>query len=164
MSEERPIELRHPVLEDGKAVHDLITRCPPLDVNSSYNYFLLCSHFRDTCLVAEANGQIVGFLSAYRIPSRPETLFVWQIAVDEKARGLGLAGRLLEQLTQGPSCAGVRHLETTVSPSNLASRRVFARFAEQHQAATRETSFLEAHHFGVEQHEEERLIHIGPWA
>lgn len=163
MTEKSPIHLRPPILEDGKAVHELIQRCPPLDVNSSYNYFLLCSHFRDTCVVAEANDRIVGFLSAYLIPSRPDTLFIWQVAVDEQARGLGLAGRMLEQVTERPLCEDVTNLETTISPSNTSSRRVFERFADKHQAKTSEETFLEARHFGAEAHEEERLIHIGPW-
>lgn len=163
MTEQQTLTIRPPVLEDGKAVHELIQRCPPLDVNSSYNYFLLCSHFRDTCVVAEAHDRIVGFLSAYLIPSRPDTLFVWQVAVDEAARGLGLAGRMLEQVAERPACASVRTLETTISPSNLSSRRVFERFAGKRQAESSEEIFLEARHFGAEAHEDERLIRIGPW-
>jgi L-2,4-diaminobutyric acid acetyltransferase len=163
MTEESSIELRLPKLEDGKAVHELIQRCPPLDVNSSYNYFLLCSHFRDTCVVAEANERLVGFLSAYIIPGRPETLFAWQVAVDETARGQGLAGRMLSHVLERPFCADVSTLETTISPSNLASRSVFQRYAENHQAPSSEETFLEVSHFGGEAHEEERLIRIGPW-
>ncbi len=163
MTEQQTLTLRTPVLEDGKAVHELIQRCPPLDVNSSYNYFLLCSHFRDTCVVAEAGDRIVGFLSAYIIPSRPDTLFIWQVAVDEEARGLGLAGRMLEQVTERPVCEDITTLETTISPSNTSSRRVFERFADEHQAKSSEETFLEAKHFGAEAHEEERLIRIGPW-
>lgn len=163
MTEENPITLRPPVLEDGKAVHELIQRCPPLDVNSSYNYFLLCSHFRETCVVAESNDRIVGFLSAYLIPGRPDTLFIWQVAVDESARGAGLAGRMLEHVAERPVCTDVHTLETTISPSNLSSRRVFERFAGKHQAKSSEETFLEAGHFGSEAHEEERLIRVGPW-
>jgi L-2,4-diaminobutyric acid acetyltransferase len=163
MTEENQIELRLPNLEDGKAVHELIQRCPPLDVNSSYNYFLLCSHFRDTCSVATADGNIVGFLSSYLIPGRENTLFVWQVAVDEAARGHGLAGRMLEHVLERPFCAGVNTLETTISPSNLSSRKVFQHYAERHQAPSAEETFLEVSHFGGEAHEEERLIRIGPW-
>ncbi len=155
--------LRRPVLEDGKQVYDLIERCPPLDLNSSYCYFLLCSHFSDTCVVAEDNGRLVGFLSAYLIPDRPDTLFAWQMAVDETARGQGLAGRMLEQLLKQPACAMVRSVETTVSPSNLASRRVFTRLAEKLQTGSTEETFLEAAQFGAEAHEAEQLIRIGPW-
>jgi L-2,4-diaminobutyric acid acetyltransferase len=132
-------------------------------VNSSYNYFLLCSHFRDTCTVATANGKIVGFLSSYLIPGRENTLFVWQVAVDETARGQGLAGSMLEHVLERPFCADVNTLETTISPSNLSSRRVFQRYAEKYQTESSEETFIEVHHFGGEAHEEERLIRIGPW-
>lgn len=164
MTNNTRIALRRPVLEDGKQVYDLIERCPPLDLNSSYCYFLLCSHFSDTCVVAEDDGRLVGFLSAYLIPGRAETLFVWQMAVDESARGQGLAGRMLDNLLAQPSCANVRSVETTVSPSNQASRRVFVRLAERMRSDSHEESFLEASHFGGEAHEEERLIRIGPWS
>lgn len=156
-------QLRMPELADGKPVHQLIGRCPPLDLNSSYNYFLLCSHFRQTCVVAEHNNTLVGFLSAYRLPEAPHTLFVWQIAVDASMRGSGLAGRMLAELLQRPACHQVNYLETTIAPDNLPSRRVFERLAETHGVALQEEAFLEAHHFGSETHDEERLIRIGPF-
>ncbi len=164
MIEKTRIALRSPEPGEGKQVHELVGRCPPLDLNSSYCYFLLCSHFSDTCVVAEDNGRLVGFLSAYLIPDRANTLFVWQMAVDETARGQGLAGRLLDYLLAQPCCADVRSVETTVSPSNQASRRVFVRLAERLHSDSHEESFLEASHFGSEAHEEERLIRIGPWS
>jgi L-2,4-diaminobutyric acid acetyltransferase len=163
MTDTQRIAFRHPTLEDGNRVYDLVRRCPPLDLNSSYSYFLLCSHFRDTCVVAEDGDRLVGFLSAYLIPDRADTLFAWQMAVDESARGHGLAGKMLDHLLAQPACAEVRSLETTVSPSNQASRRVFFRLAEKLQTGSNEESFLEAGHFGTESHEEERLIRIGPW-
>lgn len=163
MGEHTRIALHPPEPGEGKQVHELIERCPPLDLNSSYSYYLLCGHFRDTCVVAKENGHMVGFLSAYLIPGRADTLFVWQMAVDESVRGLGLAGRMLEHLLAQPACADVRNLETTVSPSNHASRRVFYRLAEKLLTASVEEPFLEAAQFGNEAHEAERLIRIGPW-
>jgi len=143
-------------------VHELIRRCPPLDLNSSYSYFLLCSHYAETCVVAEHDAILAGFLSAYRLPQEPHTLFVWQVAVDAVARGRGLANQMLAGLMARPSCQDVRYIETTVSPSNAASRRVFARFAAQRQAGWREEVFLNSSNFGSEAHEEEVLFRIGP--
>lgn len=160
MSQDNTITLRLPELADGKPVHELIARCPPLDLNSSYNYFLLCSHFRQTCVIAESNGEIGGFLSAYLLPESPGTLFVWQVAVDESMRGTGLAGRMLDELLARPACRGVKRIETTIAPGNAPSRRVFERLAERLGGHTGETTFLEARHFGKEGHDEERLIHI----
>lgn len=155
--------LRRPQLADGRPVHALVRRCPPLDLNSSYSYFLLCSHHADTCVVAQRGDAIMGFLSAYRLPRAPHTLFVWQVAVDAALRGRGLAGQMLAELLARPACAGVQWLETTVSPSNQASRRVFARFAERQQAVWHEEVFLSREHFGPEAHEEEVLLRIGPF-
>lgn len=154
--------LRAPQLADGQAVHALVRRCPPLDLNSSYSYFLLCSHHADTCVVAQQGHDIVGFISAYRLPQAPHTLFVWQVAVDARMRGQGLAGRMLEHLLARPSCHGVQFIETTVAPSNHASRRVFARCAAERNAAWQEEVFLTQEQFGAEAHEEEVLLRIGP--
>ena len=158
------IRLRPPRLQDGKAVHDLIAGSPPLDVNSTYNYFLLCSHFADTCVIGELNGQVASFLSAYRIPGDPESLFIWQMAVDGSLRGKGMAGRMLQEVLARPAAQGVRFIQTTVSPSNTASRRVFERFAERGGFGFEETVFLTAEDFGDEGHEEEVLFRIGPVA
>lgn len=164
-SQQTPPEpiLRKPRLDDGKAVHDLVRNSPPLDLNSVYNYFLLCSHFADTCVVGELDGRIASFLSAYRLPNDPETLFIWQVAVDPVLRGQGMAGRMLEAVLARPESIGVHRLETTVSPSNIASRRVFERFARERDAGWEEEVFLSSEHFGSENHEEEILFRIGPF-
>ncbi len=151
-----------PELTDGKAVHDLIANCPPLDLNTTYNYFLLCSHFAETCVVGRRGDRILSFLSAYRIPGAPERLFIWQAAVDSQLRGQGVAGSMLAELLERPACAGVRYIETTVSPSNRASRRVFERFAEERRLGFADEEFLTASMFGDEQHEAEILYRIGP--
>jgi L-2,4-diaminobutyric acid acetyltransferase len=156
--------LRRPQLKDGKAVHALVKRSPPLDLNSAYNYFLLCSHFAETCVVSELDGEVAGFLSAYRLPEDPQTLFIWQVAVDESLRGHGMAGRMLDEVLARPVCAQVNYIETTVSPSNRPSRRVFEHFAERRAAQWHEEVFLSREDFGGDEHEEEVLFRIGPFS
>ena len=97
-SEIRDICLRKPREGEGLAIHKLIEANPPLDVNSVYSYYLLSRHFSDTCVVAEFQGEVVAFLSAYIIPNRPDTLFVWQVVVDPAMRGKRLAGLMLGAL------------------------------------------------------------------
>src|SRR3546814_13244218 len=63
---------RMPKAEDGAAISKLIAACPPLDRNSAYCNLLQCSHFADTCIVAERDGYIAGWISGYRPPSEPE--------------------------------------------------------------------------------------------
>ena len=76
------IHFREPRLEDGGRIHRLIERAGTLDLNSAYLYFLLADHFRSTCAIAEDGENLVGFVTAYRLPDNPDSLFVWQIGVD----------------------------------------------------------------------------------
>jgi L-2,4-diaminobutyric acid acetyltransferase len=154
--------LRVPRRADGLAAHRLVGASPPLDLNSAYSYFLLCDHFAQTCVVAEQEGVMVGFLSAYRLPHDASRLFVWQMAVAAHMRGQGLAARMLEALLARPACASVRHVEATVNPGNTASRRVFTRLAAAHNTVLVEEMFLDATDFGGTAHEAEVLLRIGP--
>lgn len=156
------IELAVPSASDAPEVHDLIKRCKPLDLNSTYAYLLLCHHFADTCVVAR-RGNVVGFISGYILPNDPQTFFVWQVAVDPDARGARLGARMLRDLLARESAKSTRYLETTVSPSNTASRRMFQRFAESIDAKVEAQMLFDRSAFGKEDHEEEVLLKIGPF-
>jgi len=154
--------LREPGISDGAALHRLVRACPPLDLNSPYAYLLLCAHHARTCVVAESPAGLVGFISAYRPPATPEVIFVWQVAVASAARGQSLARRMLEHLLAQPALDGWRWLETTVTPSNTASRRVFETLAVRLNADSKERTFFSAEDFQDPHHEPEMLIRIGP--
>lgn len=156
--------LREPGIADGVALFRLIRACPPLDLNSPYAYLLLCAHHARTCVVAENSAGIAGFVSAYRPPGTPDAVFVWQVAVTPQARGQKLALRMLECLLARPALAGCRWLETTVTPSNAASRRVFAMLAAGLGARSEERTFFSREDFQDPHHEPEVLIRIGPCA
>lgn len=157
------LTFREPGISDGAAIYRLVKTCPPLDLNAPYAYLLLCAHHARTCVVAENHDSIAGFISAYRLPETPEIVFVWQVAVAPAARGQGLALRMLEHLLARPALAGCRWLETTVTPSNLVSRRVFETLGAQLGARSEEHSFFNKEVFQDQRHEPEMLIRIGPW-
>jgi len=154
--------LREPGITDGASLHALIQACPPLDLNSPYAYLLLCVHHAATCVLAETEAGIAGFVSAYRLPEAHDTLFVWQVAVAPVARGHGLARQMLHHLLQRPALADCRWLETTVTPSNQPSRRVFAGLASQLGVDSEEREFFSSQDFGGLDHEPEVLIRLGP--
>lgn len=93
--EEPNILIREPVLKDGLSVHQLVERCPPLDLNSQYAYNLMGGYFAKTCAVAEVDGKIVGFLLGFIPPDKQDRFFVWQVAVDKEHRRGGTAQKLL---------------------------------------------------------------------
>jgi L-2,4-diaminobutyric acid acetyltransferase len=128
------VTFRVPRKTDGAAVWRLIRSCQPLDENSLYCNLLQCDHFADTCVAADraSDGELVGWVSAYLVPDDPRTLFVWQVAVDERAQGQGVARRMLSALLDRDACNGVRELKTTITRNNAASWALFRSFARRH--------------------------------
>lgn len=145
----RELRLRAPVAADGPRVTRLIAECPPLDTNSAYCNLLQCSDFADTSILAERDGELLGWISGYRPPSAPDTLFIWQVAVSAKARGMGLAGQMLDALVKRPGLVGATALTTTITADNAASWALFEAFARRHGATlTRAPRFERDEHFG----------------
>lgn len=161
-SQAGPVSLRAPTKQDGQAIHQLIKQCPPLDLNSVYTYLLLCEHFEQTCVVAEVDGRLCGFVSAYLHPQHPDVLFIWQVAVHERARGMGVGQQMLTSLLRRPSTRQVRFLETTVGPENVPSRRMFQALAKGCRADVEESALFESGLFGPGGHDDECLLRIGP--
>lgn len=108
------------------------------------------------------DGDVVGFVSGYFIPNKPNTLFIWQVVVGESARGCGLAGRMLCELVQRDYAEPVQFVETTITKDNEASWRLFRKFAALCDAELITTvGFDRDEHFGGE-HDTEHLVRIGP--
>ncbi|WP_235188546.1 diaminobutyrate acetyltransferase [Catenovulum agarivorans] len=121
-----------------------------------------CAHFSETCVIAELEGEVVGWVSAYINPQQVNTIFIWQMAVSEKARGQSLAFKMLNHLLSRAVCSEVTHLETTITKDNQASRSVFRKLASQLNTACAESSyFVRDIHFGGK-HADEYLFKIGP--
>lgn len=156
--------LRKPGISDSKEIHSLVHHCKPLDLNSLYSYLLIAHHFRDTSVVTERNdNKIVGFISGYRPPETTNTIFIWQVAVHQEARRHGLAKKMLRHILEREESASTNYLETTVTPSNLASARLFRSLAEELNTESVETELFPEHLFDGGNHESEILFRIGPF-
>ncbi|RII18538.1 L-2,4-diaminobutyric acid acetyltransferase [Streptomyces sp. YIM 130001] len=161
------MRLERPEVKDGAACWRIARDSKTLDLNSSYSYLLWCRDFAGTSVVArvgdDPEGEPVGFITGYIRPERPRTLLIWQVAVDESQRGRGLAGSMLDELTSRVAHReGLTTLETTISPDNKASQRLFTSFAERHGASVDREVLFPAEQFPDGGHEPEVLYHIGP--
>lgn len=126
------LNFRPPRISDGKRLWEIARDSRVLDVNSGYAYVLWCRDFADASVVATDEADIpVGFITGFRRPESPRTLFVWQVAVDADQRGRGVAGRMLDHLLDRLAPSGVARLETTVSPDNDASIAMFTALARR---------------------------------
>jgi len=164
MSRSDDIQLREPTIDDGAALHALIRACPPLEENSLYCNLLQCTHFSQTCIVAEREGRLVGFVTGYRRPDAPHAYFLWQVGVAEAGRGVGLGRRMIGTLLARLKAEGVSELHTSVTRSNRPSRALFHAVARDEGAELTEHDFLMERHFGGSDHEAEYLLRIAPLA
>lgn len=157
------IQIRATTDSDGSAVWQLIKKSKTLDLNSCYCYIMLCDIFKETCAVACKGTEIVGFMSAYRRPDRSDTLFVWQVAVNEQTRGQGVAKAMLQELLNRKGNKSVRYVEATIGPNNIPSRSLFTGLAGREGT---ECEIVE--HYAPSlfpegmSHEPEQLFRIGP--
>jgi L-2,4-diaminobutyric acid acetyltransferase len=155
---------RKPEPRDGKRIHKLVDECKPLDLNSLYAYLLVAHHFRDTSVVADRGDDIVGFISGYLPPTSREVIFVWQVAVSPAARRYGLAKAMLREIVSRDYSPPIKFLETTVTPSNHASARLFRSLANELGAACHENELFGANLFADGTHESETRFRIGPFS
>jgi L-2,4-diaminobutyric acid acetyltransferase len=167
------LQIDRPVIADGAALWRIARDSKVLDLNSSYSYLLWCRDFAATSAVArDSDGTPIGFVTGYVRPDRPGTLVVWQVAVDADHQGRGLAAALLDGLTRLVGAEqGLTTVETTITPGNTASERLFTSFAERHGATVEREVLFDADLFPGEQHDmrtlpdphdPEVLYRIGP--
>ncbi|WP_208828038.1 diaminobutyrate acetyltransferase [Streptomyces ficellus] len=157
------IGIDSPRVEDGAAIWRIARDSEVLDLNSSYSYLLWCRDFAATSLVARgADGEPIAFVTGYIRPQSPQTLVVWQVAVDRAHRGQGLAGVLLDALTARVAGSGVHTVETTITPDNTASDRLFTSYAERRGASLEREVLFDGGLFPEGTHEPEVLYRISP--
>ncbi|MGE3547115.1 MAG: diaminobutyrate acetyltransferase [Kofleriaceae bacterium] len=153
--------IRRPPRHDAAPLWRLLERVGELERHSCYAYLLLCTDFKDTCLVAARGGELVGFVLAYRPPVRQNEVFVWQIGVAPEARGIGLGARLLDELAAAPACVNVQYVTATVSPDNEASRNLFRSLARRRAVQFEVGPGFPSGLFAAN-HEPEDFVRIGP--
>ncbi|MGG1664019.1 diaminobutyrate acetyltransferase [Brevibacillus sp. NRS-1366] len=154
--------LRKPKEEDGADMWRLVRDSKILDLNSAYAYLLFAKYFSDTCIIAEAKGEAIGFVIGFHPPDMPDTLFVWQIGVSENMRGQGIAKEMIRALLKRKPLKRAQYVEATVSPANNASRAMFTKLAREFGTGCEITECFPTRLFPGGAYEEEWTYRIGP--
>lgn len=157
------MQFRKPGIHDGRWMWEVTQAHAELDANSPYAYLMMCEYFAETCVVAEEDGERIGFVLGFRVPDDPETFFVWQVTTDPAHRGKGLARRMIGSILARLVDGGVRFLEATVTPSNEPSQRLFRGFGRQLEVECVEAVAFSEELFPGGGHESEVRFRIGPF-
>lgn len=160
------VTIAEPDSTDGPQLWRLARDSGVLDMNSSYAYLLWCRDFAGTSAVARSNGAVVGFITGFLRPEAPDTVMIWQVAVDSGQRGRNVGGRMLNAIVDRLSPQGVRWMHTTISPANEASIRLFTALARDRGTEIERRELFAPEDFPAEEpgdHEAEDLYVIGPF-
>ncbi|AOM82996.1 diaminobutyrate acetyltransferase [Salisediminibacterium beveridgei] len=153
---------QHPTKYDGKGMWELVKRTN-LDLNSAYKYLMMAKYFSDTCVVVKEDDELVGFITGFIEPDKPDTVFVWQVGVDASQRGRGIASRMLDALLESPSCENVKYLEATITDDNKASQKLFRGLARKRDTSCEVFETFPEEAF-PEGHDAEFTYRIGPFS
>ncbi|MFI6166562.1 diaminobutyrate acetyltransferase [Nocardia sp. NPDC051052] len=157
------VVLRAPRIGDGAELWRIAKDSAVLDTNSSYAYVLWCRDFAATSVVAERAGRVVGYVIGFVRPQAPDTVFVWQVAVDRAHKGKGIGAQMLHALLNNVAAQDVSKLETTISPDNAASIALFSSVARRRDAGITKRPLFDAGVF-PDSHAPEDLYLIAPTA
>lgn len=157
------VELRQPTLDDGAAMWRMARASQVLDVNTSYAYLLWGRDFAAHSVIAvDRSGEQeepCGFVTGYQRPDAPDTLMIWQVAVNDSHRGQGIARRMLEELFDRDP--GLTVMETTITEDNAASIALFSSVAEGRGLSFERSPLFEASAF-PDGHDAELLFRLAP--
>ena len=155
------ISVSTPTKNSGYAIYKLIERCQPLDLTSPSLYFIQSHYFQKTCAIATCSNDVIGFVSGFMDPLKENTLFVWQVAIDEPFRGRGLAQTLINYILQ--QNLNTEFIETSITEDNLASQKLFRKLSKHLNTVITQEKFLDQQTHFLKQHESEYLFRIGPF-
>jgi ribosomal protein S18 acetylase RimI-like enzyme len=82
---------------------------------------LFFEHFGETSFIAEADGELAGFLIGFISPSKAQTAYVHFIGVDPGRRGTGLGSELYRRFFVHARDAGCGWVECITGPVNTGS-------------------------------------------
>ena len=111
-----------------------------------------------TAVYEGARERVAAFVSGYRKPDYPQTLFIWQVVTAHHYRGKGLGRLLIETILAEE--AGFTALETTITADNQASWRLFESLSNKHAGALQSVPFFTRQEHFNHQHDTEHLVRI----
>lgn len=91
----------------------------PIESDMFSRFFL--THFNETCLIAESNGQFVGFLIGFLSQTHKDEAYIRFVVVHPEARGSGVGRALYETFFSISVKHQRRVIRSVTSPSNKAS-------------------------------------------
>jgi L-2,4-diaminobutyric acid acetyltransferase len=113
---------------DIEKVQSLIKRNGPYVYSYNiYVYWILSKYYNSTTIVAEYNNNIIGIITGLQSIDK-NTIFIWQLCVDEVYRRQNIAIKLINSLFESSKRMGIKAIELTITEENHKSLALFKKF------------------------------------
>lgn len=112
-------------------IHNLAGEIDGIVQHPGHVYKIMADHFGDTFFIAREDNDIdiLGFMMGFISRKMKGELFIWQIAVSEKAQGKGLGSKLLQHtIDYASKTDDCNAVIATVETYNTASQKLFEKF------------------------------------
>jgi L-2,4-diaminobutyric acid acetyltransferase len=129
MNGSKGITLNRCTPSDIERVVRFVEGCPPLDLHSSFTYWVTFEYWGEMCFVASKSKQIVGYASAIGSGRDDNVFYLWQIGVSSEFRSMGVSQRLLAAVVDVARERGYRRMQVSIASGNDPSLQAFQRFA-----------------------------------
>lgn len=114
----------------------------------------------ETSVVAELDGELVGWALAYVLPFDPETLFIWTVEVSEAVEDTGLSSLMLGHLMRQDACLNVTRVQTCIPSDEEDNWALFRRFANWQRSKMNIEPFVTQALFPQTRHKNQNLVTI----
>ncbi|WP_299704755.1 diaminobutyrate acetyltransferase [uncultured Tateyamaria sp.] len=125
------VRFQSPNLVHAPSIIELVNETPSLDSNSEYAYALWCTHFAEQSVVALRDDEVIGFLTGFRSPGRPDTYFLWQTATKPRHGVAGLGVDMIDYAVRREIKRGASRIEASVDDQNKAIRLLMKSLAKR---------------------------------
>jgi L-2,4-diaminobutyric acid acetyltransferase len=138
------VEVRPAAPDDLRGVITIVQATALLDTHTPYTYWTVFSH--SLMLIAECEGQAIGFVMGLRDAGDPQRAFLWQIGVAFNRQALGVGRKLLAGWNASLRAKAITAFTTTIATENDVSLALFRGFATRHCWAMRKSGETGAAH------------------
>ncbi|MBP1997022.1 GNAT family N-acetyltransferase [Paenibacillus eucommiae] len=121
------MKLRYIETEDCGAILEVASDWWGSNYSSDMFSKWFINHFRETCLLAEENGKMIGFIMGFLSQTKPDEAYIRIVMVDPAWRGKGVGRALYEKFFKNTEVLGRNTIRCVTAPRKKDSITFHAR-------------------------------------
>lgn len=150
------VKVRNIIPNDYILFQQLVRKCSPLDIHTSYTYWLMAKYYNKSSFILEVNNKPCGYIMTIE---NSDVVFIWQIAIIESQRKKGYSELLIDKVVE--YAKNIRKpIEITIDKNNINSTSAFKGYCSKNNYSMISLEEQEIYNENNIIHEKEILYHI----